>query len=35
VLNDPAFLAPERFYWTTRRHHWLVLPEAIETLDRQ
>ena len=34
-LSDPGFAAPERFYWTTRRPHWLMLPEDLPTLERQ
>ena len=34
-IGDPAFAAPETFYWTLRRPHWLVLPEDIRALDRQ
>ncbi|MDR3475443.1 MAG: GFA family protein [Devosia sp.] len=35
TLNDPGFAAPENFYWITRRHHWLPLPEGIGRLERQ
>ena len=34
-FSDPGFAAPEQFYWTTRRPHWLVLPEDLPTLERQ
>lgn len=35
TLSDPGFAAPQRFYWTTSRPHWLLLPEALEALERQ
>jgi hypothetical protein len=34
-FGDPAFPAPELFYWTTHRHHWLAIPEGIGVLGRQ
>jgi hypothetical protein len=32
---DPSFPTPGRLYWTSRRHHWLNLPDGIETVDTQ
>lgn len=28
-LADPAFERPQGFYWVSRRHHWLALPEGV------
>jgi hypothetical protein len=35
TLGEPGFAAPERFYWTTSRPHWLVLPAGIGALETQ
>jgi hypothetical protein len=32
---DQNFPAPPKFMWSSRRHHWLTLPEAIEMLETQ
>ena len=32
---DPSFAAPGRLYWSSRRHHWLDLPAAIERIETQ
>ena len=32
---DPAFEKPRAFYWTLRRHRWLVAPEGAATIERQ
>lgn len=35
AFADPDFPKPKRVYWTSRRHHWLDLPEDVELLDTQ
>ena len=35
TLSEPDFAAPEHFYWTIRRPHWLVLPADLDQLERQ
>jgi hypothetical protein len=32
---DSDFPGPAKFYWNSRRHHWLELPAAIATVDTQ
>jgi hypothetical protein len=32
---DPAFAAPDRFLWTRHRHHWLPLPDGIDSFETQ
>lgn len=34
-FTDPEFEGPPKFYWSSRKHHWLTLPEAIEALETQ
>lgn len=34
-FGDPEFAAPDTFYWTSRRAHWLPLPDGMPRLDRQ
>jgi hypothetical protein len=32
---DPDFAHPERLYWASRRHRWLVFPEGTELMETQ
>lgn len=32
---DPAFEQPHGFYWVSRHHHWLPLPEDVPILQTQ
>ncbi len=32
---DPDFAKPERLYWASRHHHWLLFPEGIELVETQ
>ncbi len=32
---DPDFAKPERVYWSSRRHHWLLFPEGTELLETE
>jgi hypothetical protein len=32
---DPAFQRPHGFYWVSRRHHWLLLPEGVSIQQTQ
>lgn len=34
-FNDPAFAQPDRFYWISRRHHWLLKPDDVPTAETQ
>jgi len=35
TFADPDFPAPPKFYWSSRKHRWLTLPEGIELLETQ
>lgn len=35
TFGEPGFAPPGAFYWTSRRPHWLPLPDGIAALDRQ
>jgi hypothetical protein len=32
---DPNFARPARLFWSSRRHHWLHLPDAISLIEMQ
>lgn len=32
---DREFSPPGKLFWTSRRHHWLELPDGIERVDTQ
>jgi len=32
---DPGFEKPGRLYWASRRHRWLDVPAALETIETQ
>jgi len=32
---DQDFPGPPKFYWSSRKHRWLTLPEGIELLETQ
>jgi hypothetical protein len=32
---DQDFPAPPKFYWSSRKHRWLTVPEGIEALETQ
>jgi hypothetical protein len=32
---DPEFVRPSKFYWSSRRHRWLGIPDGVESLDTQ
>ena len=32
---DPGFQRPHGFYWVSRRHHWLPLPEGVSIQQTQ
>jgi hypothetical protein len=34
-FSDPDFAAPNRTYWSSRKHRWLTFPEGVELLDTQ
>jgi hypothetical protein len=34
-FSDPAFQRPDRFYWISNRHHWLVNPHEVPTAETQ
>jgi hypothetical protein len=34
-FNEPDFPAPGKLYWSSRRHHWLDLPEGVELVETQ
>jgi hypothetical protein len=35
AFADQDFPAPPKFYWSSKKHHWLALPEGIEALETQ
>ena len=35
AFADQDFPGPPKFYWSSKKHHWLTLPEAIEALETQ
>ena len=35
AFADRDFPGPPKFYWSSKKHHWLTLPEAIEALETQ
>jgi hypothetical protein len=34
-FSDPDFAPPTRFYWASRRHKWLGLPDSVDAQDTQ
>lgn len=34
TFTDPGFHAPEGFWFNTRKHHWLTLPDDLPRHDR-
>jgi hypothetical protein len=32
---DPNFDKPEKFWWASRRHHWLDTPSGVEPIETQ
>lgn len=34
-FTDPEFPAPPKFYWSSKRHRWLAIPEGVEALETQ
>jgi hypothetical protein len=32
---DPGFGKPQRFFWSSRRHPWLPVPEGVEAVETQ
>jgi len=32
---DPSFAKPSKLFWSSRRHHWLELPEDILPIETQ
>jgi hypothetical protein len=34
IFREAGFPPPGRIYFTSRRHHWLPLPESVTAMDR-
>ena len=34
TIADPSFAAPTRAVWTKRKHHWVEIPESVESFER-
>jgi hypothetical protein len=34
-FTEPHFPGPAKFYWSSKRHHWLDLPAGTERIETQ
>lgn len=34
-FGDPDFPGPPKFYWSSKKHRWLSIPEGVEALETQ